>query len=131
MGKDQFGGRDKLVGDISFLWIFGIAIRLEFDHDSCLLIFISWIARTQISLSLGWSSGNIKVKHLPVVRRGSDVKPKMSFKVSEHDAPVTGFKSAVTVSATSIYGDHLDTFTCVSVRRTEERAGGSRDGIWV
>lgn len=50
------------------------------------------------------------MKHLPVVRRGSDVKPKKSFKVSEHDAAVTGFNSAVSVSATSICGDHQDTF---------------------
>jgi hypothetical protein len=54
-------------------------------------------------------------------------KLKMSFKVSEHGAAaVGGFNSAAPISATPIYGD-LE--TPISVRKAEERARGSRDGI--
>ena len=85
--------------------VFGIAIGVKFTHDSGLPTFISWIA---------------------------DGKLKMSFKVGEHCAAMTGgFHSAAPVSATSICGDILETFTCVSVRKAEKRAGHSGDGIWV
>ena len=57
-------------------------------------------------------------------------KLKMSFKVSEHGAAaVGGFNSAAPIFVTSKCGDLLETFNCVSVRKAEERARGSRDGI--
>ena len=42
-----------------------------------------------------------------------------------------GFHSAAPISATSICGDLLEAFTCVSVRKAEKRAGHSGDGISV
>ena len=56
----------------------------------------------------------------------------MSFKVSEHGTTVTGrFSSAAPISATFICGNLLEIFTCVLVRKAEEWAGDSEDGIWV
>jgi hypothetical protein len=56
----------------------------------------------------------------------------MSFKVGEHCAAmIGGFCSVAPVSATAVCGDLLETFTCVSVRKAEKRAGWSGDGIWV
>lgn len=56
----------------------------------------------------------------------------MGFKVGEHGVTMAGeFNSAVSISVTSICGDLLETFTCVLIRKTEERAGGCRDGIQV
>ena len=40
------------------------------------------------------------------------------------------FHSAAPISATSICGDILETFNCISVAKTEKRAGDSGDGIW-
>jgi len=51
----------------------------------------------------------------------------MSFKVGQYG----GFHCAAPISSTSICGDLLETFTYVSVRKAEERAGDSGDGIWV
>jgi hypothetical protein len=57
---------------------------------------------------------------------------KMSVKVSECSADtIGGFPSAAPVSATSICGDCLETFTYVSVRKAEKRVRDSGDGIWV
>ena len=74
--------------------VFGIAIGVKFTHDSGSPTFIPWIA---------------------------DGKLKMSFKVGEHCATMTGgFHSATPVSATSICRDLLKTFTCVFVRKAEK-----------
>jgi hypothetical protein len=86
-------------------WVFDIAIGVKFTHNSSLPIFNQWIA---------------------------DGKLKMNFKVAEHCAAMTGgFHSVAPASATSICGDLLEAFTCVSVRKAEKRAGHSGDGIWV
>jgi hypothetical protein len=86
--------------------VFGIAIGVKFTHDSSSPTFIPWI---------------------------TDGKLEMSFKVGEHCATMTsGFHSAAPISATSICGDLLETFTWVSVRKAaEENVGDSRDGIQV
>ena len=56
----------------------------------------------------------------------------MSVKVGEHSATtIGGFHSAAPISATFTYRDLLETFNCVLVRRAEERAGGSGDGVRV
>ena len=86
-------------------WIFGIVIGVKFTHDSSLPMFIPWIA---------------------------DGKLKMSVKVGEHSAAMTGgFHPEAPVSAASICGDLLEIFTRVSVRKAEIRTGDSGDGIWV
>ena len=46
-------------------------------------------------------------------------------------ATVGRFHSAAPISAASICGDFLETFTCISVRKAEKRAGHSGDGIWL
>ena len=86
--------------------VFGIAIGVKFTHDSSSPTFIPWI---------------------------TDGKLEMSFKVGEHCATMTGgFHSAAPISATSICGDLLETFTWVSVRKAaEEKVGDSGDGIQV
>jgi hypothetical protein len=62
----------------------------------------------------------------------ADGKLKLSFKVGEHGSTMTGgFHSAAPTSATSVCGDLLEAFTCVSVRKAEKRAGDSEDGIQV
>jgi hypothetical protein len=42
-----------------------------------------------------------------------------------------GFNSVALISATSICGDLLETFTCISVTEGEQRAGDSEDRIQV
>jgi hypothetical protein len=86
-------------------WVFGITIGVKFTHDSDLPMFFPWI---------------------------TDGKLRMSFKVSEHSTITTGgFHSAAPLSATFIHRDLLETFTCVSVRKAEESAGHSGDGVQV
>ena len=76
-------------------WVSGIGIGVKFTHDSSLPSFIPW---------------------------GADGKLKMSFKVGEHGAATIGrFHSAAPISATSICGDLLKTFTYVSVRKAEKK----------
>ena len=76
-----------------------------FTHDSGSPMFVSWI---------------------------TDGKLKLSFKVGEHGATrAGGFHSTALTSVSSICGDLLEAFTCVSVRKAEKRAGDSEDGIQV
>lgn len=83
--------------------IFDIAIEIKFTHDSDSSTFNPWIA---------------------------DGKQKMSFKIGEHSAALAGgFHFAAPMSTTSIWGDLLETLTYVSVRKAEERARDSGDGI--
>lgn len=54
----------------------------------------------------------------------------MRFKIGEHGATTTGiFYSSAPISSASMCGDPLETFTCVSVRKAKEWAGGSRDNV--
>jgi hypothetical protein len=86
-------------------WIFGITIGVKFTNDTGLPTFMPWIAEGEL---------------------------KMSVKVGEHSAAmIAGFHYAAPISATSICGDFLKTFTCVLVRKTEKRARDSGNGIWV
>lgn len=63
---------------------------------------------------------------------GSAEKLKMSFKVGEQSAVTAGgLHSAAPISATSLCGDLLQTFTSVSIRKAEGMAGESGDGLWV
>jgi hypothetical protein len=56
----------------------------------------------------------------------------MSVKFGEHRAAtIGGFHSAAPISGTSIGGDFMETFTCVSVRKAEKRAEDRGDGICV
>jgi hypothetical protein len=49
---------------------------------------------------------------------------KMSFMVGEHSVTITGgFHSVAPISVSITCGDLLKTFTCVLVRKAEERAG--------
>lgn len=54
----------------------------------------------------------------------------MSFKIGEHRITrASGFNSVTLISATSVYGGLLEAFIYVSVRKAEERAEGSGDGM--
>lgn len=65
------------------------------------------------------------------IPRMADGKLTIKFKVGEHGATmVGGFSLAPPRPATSIYGGLLEAVTCAPVRKAEERAGDSEDGIW-
>jgi hypothetical protein len=67
-------------------WVFGIAIRVNFTHDCSLTTIIPWII---------------------------DGELKMSVKIGKYSATmIGGFHFATPISATSIGGEFLETFTC-------------------
>ena len=86
--------------------VFGIAIRVEFTPDPGSPTCILWVA----------DGGKLKI----------------SFNVGKHGAAAAGrFNSVTPISAPFICGDLLETFTCIWVRKAEERALSSGDGTRV
>jgi hypothetical protein len=85
--------------------VFGIASGIKLTHDSGLQTFIPCLDAGEL---------------------------KMSVMVDEHSVTmISRFYSAPPISATSICGEFLETFTCVLVRKEEKRDRDSRDEIWV